>query len=420
MNELYTNVSLEAMADSAQIRAMAKPSSSVAQLSDRARLLPGSPIRALLSSARGNAELDLGGGIPDPALFPTEVLGEVTARVMRDGAAQALQYAPTEGLGPLRELIAQRLEQRGCRITSAEVIITHGAQQALATMGALLTSPTQAVALEQPVYPGALQAFSLAQAPILPLPVTSDGWALEAIDGKRPSAMYVIPSFQNPTGRAASAAERRRLAEYAESTGTFVIEDDAYGELDFESRPLRPILADAPTRGILLGSFSKTLCPGLRVGWVAAPKELVSPIVRILQASSLQPGTLAQHLVRGLLDSLDWEGHLANLRMRYAERARALRARCAEVGLIAAMPRGGFFLWAKSPGNATHFAELAAAGSVSMVPERAFYGTPHSGPDRHLRLAFSRFLDLPRDRSRLQAVARTYARSLAAPQLIES
>jgi 2-aminoadipate transaminase len=382
---------------------MAQPSPRPLDLSDRAKTLPGSPIRALLSSARSNDPLDLGGGIPDAALFPRCELAEVAARVLDEQAANALQYAPTEGLQRLRAFVRERLERRGCRVSTDQVIVTHGCQQALATVAATLTSPTQAVALEQPVYPGAQQAFALAQAPVLPLPVTREGWQLEALRQRDVAAIYVIPNHQNPTGRKATAEQCQRLARYAETTGTFVIEDDAYGELDFHGQPARPLMADAPTRGILLGTFSKTLCPGLRVGWIVAPVELVDALVRILQASSLQPGTLAQHLACGLLERLDWESHVMRLRRTYAKRAAALWERCEALGLHSDPPNGGFFLWVQTPIGAVDMARGAAARGVLAVPEQAFLYPTCPGSDRHLRLAFTRFSNSSSDREKLVA-----------------
>lgn len=372
-------------------------------LSQRARCLPGSPLRALLSMRRPSDALNLGGGHPDIALFPSGALAELSAAVIRDEAPQSLQYAPTEGLAALREFIAQRLRQRGCEVTPDQIVVTHGSQQALATVAALVTSPEHPVALEQPGYPGALQAFSLAQAPVVPLPVTTDGWDTGALRANRPSAMYVMANFQNPTGRRATPSACHMLTRYAEESGVFLIEDDAYGELDFDGQSVRPLLADAPTRGLLLGTFSKTLCPGLRVGWIVAPTALVGPIVRILQASSLQPGTLAQHLAMRLLDRLDWEAHLTRLRNAYRDRAVALRERCEALGLHAETPRGGFYLWARTSSPATSLAELAARRGVISVPESSFRHPHCPGHDQHLRLAFSQYLDSPSQRSRLTA-----------------
>jgi 2-aminoadipate transaminase len=370
-------------------------------LAERVRMLPGSAIRALLASARSNTPLDLGGGIPDLTLFPQDEFARVAARIIGTDGARSLQYSPTSGYAPLRDFIAKRLQVRGCRVGIDQIIITHGSQQALATAATLLTSPTQAVALEQPAYPGALQAFSLAQAPVVALPVTEDGWQLDALTRQDVAAAYVVSNYHNPTGRKASAEQCLELARFAERTGTFVIEDDAYGELYFSGQPSRPILADAPTRGILLGSFSKTICPGLRVGWIVAPTEIVETLQRILQATSLQPGTLAQYLAFGLLEELDWEAHLTLLRRTYAARALALWTQCSALGFNAAIPLGGFFLWVETPGHASLLAKDAADVGVLAVPEAAFRHSSQPGIDRHLRLAFTRYLDEPSDRQRL-------------------
>jgi DNA-binding transcriptional MocR family regulator len=284
-----------------------------------------------------------------------------------------------------------------------QIVITHGAQQALGAVAALLTSPTQAVALEQPGYPGAQQAFTLAQARVLPLPVTPTGWELDALRDKNPAALYVIPHFQNPTGRLASDQERLALARFGESTGAFIVEDDTYGELDFTGCDTRPLLADTPSHGILLGTFSKTLCPGLRVGWVVAPSALVTPLVRILQASSLQPGTLTQHLALGLLERLDWQARIDQLRAVYRERAAQLRNCCLGLGFTIEPVRGGFFLWVNTPGEATALARDAAAKGLLAVPESGFRHPEYPRPDRHLRLAFTRFSGSASEQEKLRS-----------------
>lgn len=373
---------------------------------ERAKTLPSSPLRALLSSARGNDRLDLAGGIPDPELFPAAELAAVARNLLADSSGSVLQYAPTEGLVSLRELIAQRLRTRGCAVQPDQILVTHGSQQALATVANLLASPSHAVALEQPVYPGAQQVFALAEAPTVALPVTQEGWELTSIRQRQIAAIYVIPDHQNPTGRRATSEQRLELARFAETTGAFVIEDDAYGELGFTGTSSRPIFADAPTRGILLGTFSKTLCPGLRVGWIAAPRVLIDPLVRILQASVLQPGTLAQHLAHETVTAMDWEAHLLRIRAIYSARAISLRDRCAELGLAAARPQGGFFLWVKTPDDATRRAGHAALSGVVVVPEQAFRSADHPGPNRHLRLSFSRYLDNAHTRLRLDRALR--------------
>jgi 2-aminoadipate transaminase len=381
---------------------MTQPASELHALSDRAKSLPGSPIRMLLRGRHSGPVLDLGGGWPDPALFPCEGLAAVAEEVVARRADHSLQYAPTEGLEPLRAFVADRLRLRGCTVSSDQVLLTHGSQQALYTVAALLTSRAQPVALEQPGYPGAEQAFALAEAPVVALPVTTEGWELDALRDRDLGALYVIPNHQNPTGRRASREQCSELVRFAEQCGALVIEDDAYGDLAFDAELARPLWAELPTRGILLGTFSKTLCPGLRVGWIVAPGELVEPLVRVLQASSLQAGTLSQHLAWGLLERLDWEAHLARLRQAYARRAQALHDVCRSLGYDAPAPRGGFFLWLDTRTEATSLARRAAGFGVLGVPECAFRHPGCPGPDRHLRLAFSRFDDTVEARERLR------------------
>jgi 2-aminoadipate transaminase len=282
------------------------------------------------------------------------------------------------------------------------VLVTQGSQQGLSAIAGVLISRGDEVYLEQPVYPGALQAFCFAEAKLEALPVTSTGWELESLRNAAPKALYVIAHHQNPTGRRASEEQKAELARFAERTGTFVVEDDAYGELPFDDASLRPLVADCPNFGVLVGSFSKTLSPGLRIGYIVVPPKLRDSVVKTLQAATLQPGTLAQYLVDDLLDGLDFDAHLARLRRCYAERARALSRRLGDLGFQHETPRGGFFLWVETRGPATATAATLAAKGLLVVPESAFRATTLPGEDRHLRLAFCRYLDDERSQSALR------------------
>jgi 2-aminoadipate transaminase len=362
-------------------------------LSRRALNLPASPIRALLDAHRGRDVLDLGGGIPDPSYFPSARLVESSSRIFGARSHLALQYAPTEGLESLRVRIAARLRRRGFSVDAMQVLVTQGSQHGLSALAAVLVSRGEEVRLEQPVYPGALQAFCLAEAKITGLTVTESGWALEDLNGTSPKAIYVIAHHQNPTGRRATAEQKSALAAFAERTGTFVIEDDAYGELAFDDANLRPLVADCPDFGVLVGSFSKTLSPGLRLGYVVVPPRLRDAMVKTLQATTLQPGTLTQYLVDDLLDSLDYDAHLKQLRQCYEGRATALSTRLQALGWHHSLPCGGFFLWVETHDPATQTAAALARRGVLAVPESAFRATCRPEEDRHLRLAFSRYLD---------------------------
>jgi 2-aminoadipate transaminase len=372
-----------------------------AGLAPRAIALPASPIRALLNARSGEGTLDLGGGHPEPRLFPAEALSQAAARLFHDERAIALQYGSTEGLHPLRAWIADRLRRRGFDVLTEQILITQGSQHALSTVTQVLGSPNQLALLEQPGYPGALQALALAECNVDALPVNDEGWDLTVLAHSTPNLVYVIPHYQNPTGRCATHSQKQALAACASQQGFFVVEDDVYGELGFDGNNHRPLIADCPERGILLGSFSKTLCPGLRLGYIAAPLELLPPLVKTLQATALQPGTFAQHLAMELLTHFDYDAHLQRLRQFYQQRAQALSSRCRELGLSLTSPEGGLFLWVTTPAAASVTAQHAAEQGLLSVPESAFRAPGLHGPDRHLRLAFSRYKDNAESRRKL-------------------
>ena len=359
-------------------------------LAPRALALPPSPIRALLNVRVEDPGLDFGGGIPDPALFPTLALTEASYRVLNEKSASALQYAPTEGLPELREFIAQRLRGRGYYVEPSDVFVTHGSQHALCAITQVLGSRNKRAMLEQPVYPGALQALTLAECPVFPLPVTQEGWELDAIGRTNPDLLYVIPHFHNPTGRCATAEQKRKLALLAQNKGVYVIEDDAYGELDFDGRIQQPLVSECPEFGVLVGSFSKTLCPGLRLGYVIAPKSIQAALVATLQTTALQPGTLTQYLALELLSLIDYESHLRRIREHYRCRAEALSRVCQKYEFWHRQATGGFFLWVKTRSDAKEVAIAMAKRGIKTVPENAFRFDGLREKGWHLRLAFPR------------------------------
>ena len=373
-------------------------------LSRRVRALPASPIRALLNAHRGPDTLDLGGGIPEPALFPSAALRDASLRVLSQSSDFALQYGPTEGHLGLREWISARLKLRGFEVSKEQILITHGSQHALATAASAILSEGDLALLEQPVYPGALQAFSVTEARLGVLPVTEEGWDLSGTLTPTPKAVYVIAQHQNPTGRCASAAMRAELATLARHQEFYVLEDDAYGELDFAGRLSRPLIADCPSQGLLLGSFSKTLCPGLRLGYLVAPVALIEPLVRLLQMNALQPNTFTQQMAFQLLTHFDYEAHLGAVRRLYQARAFDLSARLREVKLEHRTPTGGFFLWVKAGENASNLAKIAALRGLLAVPESAFQVPGFGKADHHLRMAFSRYVDNAAAQTKLRAV----------------
>jgi 2-aminoadipate transaminase len=381
-------------------------SNRIEPLAPRALALPPSPIRALLNVRVEDPVLDFAGGIPDPALFPTSALTEASCRVFNAKSASALQYAPTEGLSELREFIAQRLRGRGYYIEPSDVFVTHGSQHALCAVTQVLGSRNKRAMLEQPVYPGALQAFTLAECPVFPLPVTQEGWELDAIGRTNPDILYVIPHFHNPTGRCATPEQKRKLALSAQKRGIYVIEDDAYGELDFDGCVQKPLVSECPDFGVLVGSFSKTLCPGLRLGYVVAPKAIQSALVATLQTTALQPGTLTQYLASELLSLIDYESHLRRLREHYRSRAEALSRVCQKYEFWHRQATGGFFLWVETKLDAKDVAKAMAERGMKTVPENAFCFDNLCKQGSHLRLSFPR---LSLDEESLGRVEQSFA-----------
>lgn len=370
------------------------------RLSHRGRSLADSPIRALakrLAAAPGL--VSFAGGMPSPQTFPVEAFDVAWERVMRTAGAAALQYGPTDGHAPLREWIAASMT--ACRVAPEQVLITAGSQQGLDLVGKVLLDPGDAVAVETPTYVGALQ--SLGQYFPRFVGIDSDGHGLvpEALHGRLRAAglargaakfIYAIPNFQNPTGRTLPLPRRHELLEACAREGLPVVEDDPYGALDYQGRTHTPLLALDPQRVIHLGSFSKILSPGVRLGWVIAPAGLIRKLEQAKQASDLHTSTLVQRVVHEIVRDGFLASHLQACRRLYATAADAMDAALHRhlQGLAQwVRPEGGMFLWLELPEglDAQALVEPAIAAGVAFVPGAPFYAeAPRANT---LRLCFS-------------------------------
>jgi 2-aminoadipate transaminase len=363
-------------------------------------MLP-STIRDLLSAPpRTTSLLSLAGGIPPPEAFPAEALAAAAEHVLRAGGAGALQYAPTEGEPALRARIAADLSAIAGRPVSVEqVVVTTGSQQALDLLGRVLLDPGDVAVIEHPTYVGALRALAPWSPRLVPVAVDGDGIdtdQLEAllVDGLRPKLCYVVATFSNPSGATLAAARRRHLAELAGRYRFVVVEDDPYRVLRFRGADLAPVLAH-DSEVAYLGSFSKVVAPGLRVGYVAAPDWLVRPLVLAKQATDLATATLTQVLVAHLLGQPGWlDGHVRMLQQLYAARAGALLTgldqRLAGRLTVLAPPDGGMFAWATITAADVTAPALAAAAldhGVAVVPGAQF--AVDDSFHHHVRLSFS-------------------------------
>lgn len=357
-------------------------------ISPAAGAVGGSAIRELLKLTEQPEILSLAGGLPNPATFPRARIAAAAARLLAAPDASALQYGPTEGFLPLREQIAARMSARGRPTTVHEVLITTGSQQALDLLGKALVAPGSAVALTDPSYLGAVQAFSLYQPRFLGF---DTGQAARVPADT--TVAYLTPSFANPTGETLNAAARRALATQLPCA---IIEDDPYGELFFDTPPPAPIACHAPGRTAYLGSFSKVLAPGLRVGYVVAPAPLIALLTRLKQAADLHTPSLDQRIVSALIADGTLDEHLPVIRCGYRAQRDALAmalARHLSGRAHWQVPQGGMFFWLQqvdAPGYGQDTGKLLAAAiaeGVAFVPGAPFF----AGKPRHdcLRLSFA-------------------------------
>lgn len=358
------------------------------RIAPAAAQLRSSVIRDLLKLTEQPGIDSFAGGLPAADLFPVDAIRAASERILRDDPVGALQYGPTEGYLGLREQIAARLSADGTPTAVDEVLITTGSQQGLDLIGRALLSPGAPLLAADPSYLGALQAFALQQ----PQVIGFDPSAQPA--GRLPAAAfaYLTPTFANPTGTTLGEDARRRLGETLAQADIPLVEDDPYRELWFDAPPPVPCRAHRPAATLYLGSFSKVLTPGLRVGYVAGPAPVIALLARLKQACDLHTPALNQRIVAQLMDDGTLDRHLPVLRQRYQAQRDALHAALRRHldGLADwALPSGGMFLWLtlRAPLDTHRLLDAALARRVAFVPGSAFALAGTAGAT--LRLAFS-------------------------------
>jgi 2-aminoadipate transaminase len=357
-----------------------------------------SPVREILALTARPEVVSFAGGLPAPELFDAQGLRAAYDRVLAEQPGTVLQYSTTEGDPRLRQEIAGRLTAGALPTAPEDLLVTGGSQQGLALLAAALLEPGDTVLVENPTYLAALQCFGFAGARVVPVPTDEDGVLPEALPElvarHRPKLLYLVPNFQNPTGRTLPAERRRAVAAAAAAHGLWIVEDDPYGELRFEGEHRPPVAAmdGAADRTALMGSFSKVMAPGMRLGWLRAPAGLLRACVVAKQAADLHTSTVDQAAAARYLADNDLDAHLARVRAAYRERRDALLA-----GLPAALPagstwsrpEGGMFLWVRLPDghDATALLRTAVAHDVAYVPGAPFFA---ADPDpATLRMSFT-------------------------------
>ncbi|WP_416983291.1 PLP-dependent aminotransferase family protein [Streptomyces sp. T028] len=379
------------------LRSVSAPVSAPPPLAARARSTGGSPVRDILAVTARPEMINFAGGLPAPELFDRDGVAAAFRHVLEETPAQALQYATTEGEPALREALAARTSARGLATAADDLLVTTGSQQALSLLATALLDLGDTVLVEAPCYLAALQVFGLAGARIVAVPGDADGPDPEALAElvvrERPKLLYTVPTFQNPTGRTLPAGRRAAIASVAARHGLWIVEDDPYGELRYDGERVPWIAAhpDALDRTVLLGSFSKVMAPGLRLGWLRGPAELRRACVVAKQAADLHTPTVNQLAAARYLAVNDLDAHVAKVAAVYRERRDAMLAGLGEAlpdGSVWNRPEGGMFLWVRLPESydTTALLPQVVRQDVAYVPGAPFYA---GEPDRStLRLCF--------------------------------
>ncbi len=402
------------------------------RVSQRSLTMTSSTIRELLKLTADPAIISFAGGLPAPEVFPVEAIAEASCRVIREHGALALQYSPTEGYLPLREWLARDMARYGIEVEPSNVLITSGSQQALDLLGKVFLNPGDRVLTEDPTYMGALQAWAAYGPQYVTVPIDDEGMQVDLLEEALragPKFLYVLPNFQNPGGVTLCTGRRRRIVELASRYGVPIVEDDPYGRLRYEGEHKPPIVVlDAEYHGcahgegqfrgdvIYLGTFSKTLAPGLRIGWVVAPGEVIRRLVQMKQGADLHTSTFNQVVAHEVVKGGMLDAHVRKIRRVYDERRLAMLdalARHMPEGVTWTRPHGGMFLWVTLPSaiDATALLEDALAAKVAFVPGQSFF--PAKTSVSNFRLNFS-YCDPARIEEGIARLGGVVARRLAA------
>ncbi|QEK13508.1 PLP-dependent aminotransferase family protein [Crassaminicella thermophila] len=371
---------------------------------NRMERMKASEIREILKLTLQPDMISFAGGLPAPELFPVEEMKKVAVEVLEESGEKALQYSTTEGFLPLREKIAQRMNKFNINAKAEDILITSGSQQGLDFTGKIFLNPGDVVICESPSYLGAINAFKAYECKFAEVPTDDEGMIMEDLEKileKTPRArlIYVIPDFQNPTGKTWSIERRKKLLEIASKYDLPIIEDNPYGELRFEGEIPPSVKAfDTEGRVVFLGTFSKTFCPGLRLGWVCASKELLEKYIFVKQSADLQTSTIAQIELNKFLELYDLDKHVEEIKKTYRKR-RDLMLNTMKDNFPKKVkftyPEGGLFTWVELPDgiDAKELMKKAIEKKVAFVPGGSFF--PNGGHENAFRMNYS---NMPEDK----------------------
>lgn len=369
------------------------------RLSNRMGHLKASEIRELLKVTEQPGVISFAGGFPAPELFPLDEVRKALTRVLNESGRAALQYSTTEGYTPLRKIIAeQRMKSVGVDVPFDNILITNGSQQGLDFSGKIFLNPNDVVICESPSYLGAINAFKAYEPRFVEVATDDDGIIVEELEEalkKNTDAkfIYLIPDFQNPSGKTIAKDRRPKIVELSVKYNVPVIEDNPYGELRFEGEKLPAIKSfDKYGTVIYLGTFSKTFCPGLRLGWVCADLSILQKYIIVKQGADLQPNTLTQMVTAAYMEDNDINEHIERLKEVYKRRRDVMIEAIKDEFPLECRytyPKGGLFTWVEIGKNldAAEVLKLVLKEKVAFVPGGSFF--PNGGKHNYFRLNYS-------------------------------
>ncbi|MFZ5918795.1 MAG: PLP-dependent aminotransferase family protein [Chloroflexota bacterium] len=353
-----------------------------AAMSKRSARMRSSVIRELLKFTMLPDVISFAGGMPAPELFPVREFKEACNYVLENHGETALQYGPSEGYPPLKEFLAESMQKYGIPSVADNILMTNGSQQALDLIGRLFINNGDKILTDAPTYLGAIQAWQVYKPEFITAPLDDEGMdpelVAQALKKHRIKFIYVLPNFHNPAGTTLPFERRQRIVELAAQHGAFIVEDDPYGQLRFEGEDIAPLISMHKENVIYLSTFSKTLSPGIRLGWIVAPEKVIARLVQAKQGADLHTSSFAQFVAHDIAERGIIKRHVQRIRAAYRERRDVMLDAMADhfpAGVHWTRPQGGLFLWARMPEHvdAEELLEKAVQEKVAFVPGTAFY-----------------------------------------------
>lgn len=364
---------------------------------ERMQGVPRSFIREILKVSLDPAIISFAGGLPNAAFFPVQGIQNATEKVFVKHGASVLQYSKSEGDEQLRNWIAERYqEKKGLEVLPESIIITNGSQQGIDLLGKVLLNRGDKVLIEEPGYLGAIQSLSLFKINFIPVPLGDDGLDVanlaESCSRNRAKMLYTVPNFQNPSGVSYTDTNKEQVAAIAKEHRFVVLEDDPYSELRFAGEPGKSFFHFLPEQTVLLGSFSKIVAPGFRLGWIVAPPWLHEKILIAKQAADLHTSSFTQKILAEFLSDNNLDEHIAKITEAYGNQCRAMQSalgRHFPRSILFTKPEGGMFLWGRLPEgmDSMELFQAAVQEKVVFVPGNPFY--TGNGPTSTFRFSFS-------------------------------